>query len=124
VAVVSLRDALSRSRLGARVALVEGHPGEARRQHPRRAKAGHATAEDGGVPQVPAIGRRGRVARIYSDAADRGKGDPMKIVWMWWMADHYRWIYRQLLENGYQIGPILQKNGLVPGAERPAAGPH
>ena len=36
-----------------------------------------------------------------------------------WMADHYRWVYRQLLEAGYQIGPIVQKNGLIPGA--PAA---
>jgi hypothetical protein len=41
-----------------------------------------------------------------------------------WMGDHYRWIYRQLLEEGYQIGPIVQKNGLLPGAERPAANPH
>lgn len=38
-----------------------------------------------------------------------------------WMADHYRWIYRQLLESGYQIGPVVQKNGLIPGA--PAAKP-
>jgi hypothetical protein len=38
-----------------------------------------------------------------------------------WMADHYRWIYRQLLEEGYQIGPIVQKNGLVPAA--PSARP-
>lgn len=34
-----------------------------------------------------------------------------------WMADHYRWIYRQLLESGYQIGPIVWKNGLIPGAQ-------
>jgi hypothetical protein len=66
----------------------------------------------------------------------------MKIAWMggvsllffagtavgaqpqFWMADHYRWIYRQLLEAGYQIGPIVQKNGLILGAERPAAHLH
>jgi hypothetical protein len=40
-----------------------------------------------------------------------------------WMVDHYRWIYRQFLESGYQIGPIVQKNGLIPGspAAKPAA---
>jgi hypothetical protein len=43
-----------------------------------------------------------------------------------WMADHYRWIYRQLLEEGYQIGPIVRKNGLIPGVQagKPAASPH
>jgi hypothetical protein len=47
-------------------------------------------------------------------------------VIQFWMADHYRWIYRQLLEEGYQIGPIVRKNGLIPGApvEKPAAKPH
>jgi hypothetical protein len=47
-------------------------------------------------------------------------------VVQFWMSDHYRWIYRQLLEAGYQIGPIVQKNGLIPGApsEKPAANPH
>ncbi|HEX4497652.1 MAG TPA: hypothetical protein VIE43_18410 [Thermoanaerobaculia bacterium] len=53
-----------------------------------------------------------------------------KVIWgdlrafqtvQFWMVDHYRWIYRQLLEEGYQIGPIVQKNGLIPGA--PAAKP-
>jgi hypothetical protein len=35
-------------------------------------------------------------------------------VLQFWMADHYRWLYRQLLESGYQIGPIVRKNGLIP----------
>ena len=41
-------------------------------------------------------------------------------VLQFWMADHYRWLYRQILESGYQIGPIVRKNGLIPGepAER------
>lgn len=43
-----------------------------------------------------------------------------------WMADHYRWLYRQLLEAGYQIGPIVRKHGLIPGepAAQPAASRH
>lgn len=36
-------------------------------------------------------------------------------VLQFWMADHYRWLYRQILESGYQIGPIVRKNGLIPG---------
>ncbi len=45
-------------------------------------------------------------------------------VCQFWAADHYRWIYRQIFENGYQIGPIVRKNGLIPGVPvaKPGAG--
>lgn len=30
--------------------------------------------------------------------------------------DHYMWIYRKVLEEGYKIGPLLQKHGIIPDA--------
>jgi len=43
-------------------------------------------------------------------------------VFQFWMADHYRWLYRQILESGYQIGPVVRKNGLIPGETAKPAG--
>ena len=40
--------------------------------------------------------------------------------------DHYRWLYRKdFFEEGYQIGPIVRKNGLFPKArdKKPAVAP-
>lgn len=37
-------------------------------------------------------------------------------VFEFWTKDHYRWIYNRIFEDGYQIGPIVRKNGLIPGA--------
>jgi hypothetical protein len=34
-------------------------------------------------------------------------------VCQFWAADHYRWIYHRLFEEGYLIGPIVGKNGLL-----------
>ena len=28
--------------------------------------------------------------------------------------DHYMWVYRKVMEEGYKIGPIIQKHGLIP----------
>jgi len=46
-------------------------------------------------------------------------------VFEFWTMDHYRWLYRRIFEDGYQIGPIVRKNGLFPKArdEKPAAAP-
>ncbi len=46
-------------------------------------------------------------------------------VFEFWTKDHYRWLYTRIFEDGYQIGPIVQKNGLIPGAraEKPATAP-
>lgn len=33
-----------------------------------------------------------------------------------WAQDHYTWIYRKVLEEGYKIGPLIQKHGLIPDA--------
>ncbi len=30
--------------------------------------------------------------------------------------DHYMWIYRKVMEEGYKIGPLIHKHGLIPGA--------
>lgn len=32
--------------------------------------------------------------------------------------DHYMWVYRKVQEEGYKIGPIIHKHGLVPDAKR------
>jgi hypothetical protein len=48
-------------------------------------------------------------------------------VCQFWTKDHYRWIYQRTFEDGYRIGPIVRKNGLllpVVAAGKPAAGPH
>src|SRR3954452_13624522 len=37
-------------------------------------------------------------------------------VFQFWTVDHYRWLYRRIFENGYQIGPVVRKHGLIPGA--------
>ena len=37
-------------------------------------------------------------------------------VAQFWAQDHYMWIYRKVLEEGYKIGPLVQKHGLVPDA--------
>jgi hypothetical protein len=37
-------------------------------------------------------------------------------VAQFWAQDHYTWIYRKVLEEGYKIGPLVQKHGLVPDA--------
>jgi hypothetical protein len=29
------------------------------------------------------------------------------------------WIYRKVLEEGYKIGPVIHKHGLVPDAGKP-----
>lgn len=36
-----------------------------------------------------------------------------------WTHDHYMWIYRKVLEEGYKIGPLVHKHGLVPDAREP-----
>jgi len=37
-------------------------------------------------------------------------------VFQFWTVDHYRWLYRRIFEDGYQIGPVVRKHGLFPGA--------
>ena len=47
-------------------------------------------------------------------------------VAQFWANDHYMWIYRKVLEEGYKIGPLMQKHGLIPDArqrEKPAGQP-
>lgn len=33
-----------------------------------------------------------------------------------WSQDHYMWIYRKVMEEGYKIGPLIHKHGLIPDA--------
>ncbi|HWN41800.1 MAG TPA: hypothetical protein VNW71_06230 [Thermoanaerobaculia bacterium] len=37
-------------------------------------------------------------------------------VGQFWAQDHYMWIYRKVMEEGYKIGPVIHKHGLVPDA--------
>jgi hypothetical protein len=39
-------------------------------------------------------------------------------VAQFWAQDHYMWIYRKVLEEGYKIGPLIHKHGLVPDAQK------
>lgn len=32
--------------------------------------------------------------------------------------DHYLWIYRKILDEGYKIGPLIHKHGLIPDARK------
>jgi hypothetical protein len=41
-------------------------------------------------------------------------------VGQFWAQDHYTWIYRKVLEEGYKIGPLIHKHGLVPDAQKRA----
>lgn len=41
-------------------------------------------------------------------------------VAQFWTNDHYMWIYRKVLEEGYKIGPLIQKHGLIPDARASA----
>ncbi len=38
-----------------------------------------------------------------------------------WSNDHYMWVYRKVQEEGYKIGPLIRKHGLIPNAAQPAA---
>lgn len=38
-----------------------------------------------------------------------------------WSNDHYMWIYRKVQEEGYKVGPLIRKHGLIPDAAKPAA---
>jgi hypothetical protein len=40
-------------------------------------------------------------------------------VAQFWANDHYMWIYRKVLEEGYKIGPLIHKHGLIPDARKP-----
>ena len=33
-----------------------------------------------------------------------------------WSNDHYMWIYGKVLDEGYKIGPLIRKHGLIPDA--------
>lgn len=35
-------------------------------------------------------------------------------ILQFWAQDHYTWIYRKVMEEGYKIGPIVGKHGLIP----------
>jgi hypothetical protein len=35
-------------------------------------------------------------------------------ILQFWAQDHYTWIYRKVMEEGYKIGPIVRKHGLIP----------
>lgn len=35
-----------------------------------------------------------------------------------WAQDHYMWIYGKVMGEGYKIGPLLQKHGVVPDARK------
>jgi len=39
-------------------------------------------------------------------------------VAQFWAQDHYTWIYRKVLEEGYRIGPLIHKHGLIPDARK------
>lgn len=39
-------------------------------------------------------------------------------VAQFWAHDHYMWIYRKVLEEGYKIGPLVHKHGLIPDARK------
>jgi hypothetical protein len=43
-------------------------------------------------------------------------------VAQFWMHDHYMWIYRKVLEEGYKIGPLIHKHGLIPDARKRGQG--
>lgn len=34
--------------------------------------------------------------------------------------DHYMWVYRKVMEEGYKIGPVIHKHGLIPDARKPS----
>jgi hypothetical protein len=44
-------------------------------------------------------------------------------VAQFWMNDHYMWIYRKILEEGYKIGPLIHKHGLIPDARKRGQNP-
>ncbi len=39
-------------------------------------------------------------------------------IFQFWAGDHYRWLYRRIFEDGYQIGPVVRKHGLFPVAPK------
>jgi hypothetical protein len=45
-------------------------------------------------------------------------------IFQFWAADHYRWIYRRMFEDGYQIGPVVRKHGLIPEDPKAKPAPH
>jgi hypothetical protein len=44
-------------------------------------------------------------------------------VGQFWAQDHYTWIYRKVLEEGYKIGPLIHKHGLIPDARKRGPNP-
>jgi hypothetical protein len=39
-------------------------------------------------------------------------------VAQFWANDHYMWVYRKVMEEGYKIGPVIHKHGLIPDARK------
>jgi len=44
-------------------------------------------------------------------------------VGQFWAQDHYTWIYRKVMEEGYKIGPLIHKHGLIPDAGKRSQSP-